>query len=234
MAQHVVDRFLRHAEAGGLGVGRELLRRVLGFEVRVQAGDARLAVEVRAQRRGKAEVVELRRAQAERELAHALERVLHGVDDLVDARARGELVARARDRFQLDLQRGERLTDVVVQVARQALALLLLHFEQAARQRAQPLVRNLELAVQALERLLGAQALGDVVDLHQPRGPPAPGDQVADAVDVDRLAGLLHVAEHAVVHVAGVGRRKSRNASSSSARRISFAVIARNSSREYS
>ena len=92
VAQHVVDRFLRDAEARGLGVGRELLRRVLGLEMRLQPGDARLAVEVRAQRRGEPEVVELRRPQAERELAHALERVLHGVDDLVDARAR----ARAR------------------------------------------------------------------------------------------------------------------------------------------
>ena len=64
----------------------------LGFEMRVQAGDARLAVEVRAQRGGQAEVVELRRAQAERELAHALERVLRGLD----ASRRRASAARAR------------------------------------------------------------------------------------------------------------------------------------------
>ena len=39
----------------------------------------------------------------QRQLAHALQRVLHGVDDLVDARARRELPARAREGLQLDL-----------------------------------------------------------------------------------------------------------------------------------
>ena len=201
--------------------------------MRLQAGDARLAVGVRAQRRGQPEVVELRRAQAERELAHALERVLHGIDDLVDARAQRRARRPGARATQLDLQRGERLTDVVVQIAREPLALLLLHLEQAPRQRAQALVRHLELAVQPLERLLRAQALGDVVDLHQARGAAAPGDEVADAVDVDRLAGLLGVAERAVVHRAAVSQEFAERPSSSG-RRMSQAVMARNSSREYS
>ena len=53
----------------------------------------------------------------------------------------------ARERLQLDLQRRERLADIVVQVARETPALLLLHLEQAARKRAQPLFGHLELAV---------------------------------------------------------------------------------------
>src|SRR3989454_12842319 len=87
---------------------------------------------MRAQRRPQAEVVQLRRAQAERELAHALERMADGLDAFLDARAR----------LQLDLQRGQRLADVVVQVARQAPALLLLHLEQPARQGAQARLRE--------------------------------------------------------------------------------------------
>ena len=209
MAQHVVDRLLRDAEARGLGVRRELLRRVLGLEVGLQPGDARLAVEVRAHRGGEAEIVQLRRPQAERKLAHALERVLHRVDALIDARARRRLAARAGDRLQLDLQRRERLANVVMQVAREAPALFLLHLEQAPRQRAQPLVRELELAVQALQRLLRAQPLGDVVDLHQARGAAAPRDEVTDAGDVDRLAALLQVAERAVLHVARLAAQEA-------------------------
>ena len=152
---------------------------------------------------------------------------------LVDARARGELVAGARERLQLDLQRGERLADVVVQVARQAPALLFLHFEQAARQRAQPLVRKLELAVQALERLLRAQALGDVVDVHQARGAPAPAPP----------GGRRRRCRSARRSSSGGGRRRSARrpprgagiaeASWSSGRRMSCAVMARNSSRVY-
>src|SRR6266480_1217895 len=69
---------------------------------------------------------------AERKLAHALERMADGLDAFLDARAR----------LQLDLQRGQRLADVVVQIARQAPALLLLHLEQPARQGAQALLRE--------------------------------------------------------------------------------------------
>src|SRR5205814_4549192 len=141
---------LRDAEARGLRLGSELVRSVLGVEVGGEAGDAALPVEVRAQRRLEAQVVELRGAQAERELAYTLERVLHRLDAFGDARAQRR-VAGELQRLELDLERGERLADVVVQVAREAPTLLLLHFQQPARERAQPLVRQLELAVHALE-----------------------------------------------------------------------------------
>src|SRR2546422_10414944 len=89
----------------------------------------------------RSEVVELRRAQAERKLAHALERMADGLDAFLDARAR----------FQLDLQRSQRLADVVVQITRQAPALLLLHPAQPARQGAQALLAEVQgqLAAQA-------------------------------------------------------------------------------------
>ena len=202
--------------------------------MRLQPGDARLAVDVRAQRRGEAEVVELRRAQAERELTHTLEHVLHGIDAFLDTRARRKLArTAARQRLELDFERRERLPHVVVQVAREAAALLFLHLEQAPRQRAQALVRELELAIQALERLLRAQALGDVVDLHQARRTAAPRDQVSHALDVDHLAGLFACRNTPCSTSPPSRRRKSRNGISSP-RLISEAVMARNSLREYS
>ena len=199
MAQHVVDRFLRHAEARGLGVGLDILRRLGGVEMRCQAGNASLAVEVRAQRGGEAQVIELRRAQAEGKLAHPLERVLHGLDALGNSHAQRR-IARALQRFELDFQRREHLADVVVQIARQAPALFFLHFQQPPGQRPQPLVGKLKLVIHPLERLLRAQPLGDVVDHDQPGAPPAPVHQVPDAVDVERLAILPRVAKNPAVH----------------------------------
>src|SRR2546426_1061069 len=183
---HVVDRLLRDAKASRLDVRRNFARRLGGFEVRRKTGERRLAVEMRAQRRPQAEVVELRRAQAERKLAHALERMADGLDAFLDARAR----------LQLDLQRGQRLADVVVQIARQAPALLLLHLEQPARQGAQALLRE-------FQGTLRAQPLGNVVDEDQARGAAAPAHQVADAFDIDRLAAPFHMAEHAAVYRPG-------------------------------
>jgi len=150
---HVVDGFLRDAKASRLDVRRDFARRLGRFKVRRETGERRLAVEMRAQRHRQAEVVELRRTQAERKLAHALERMADGLDAFLDARAR----------LQLDLQRGQRLPDVVVQIARQAPALLLLHLEQPARQGAQALLRE-------FQGMLRAQPLGDVVDEDQARG----------------------------------------------------------------
>src|SRR5258708_39913335 len=109
-----------------------------------------------------------------------------GLDTFLDARAR----------LQLDLQRSQRLADVVVQIARQAPALLLLHLEQPSRQGAQALLRE-------FQGMLRAQPLGDVVDEDQARGAAAPAHQVADAFDIDWLAAPLHVAEHAAGHRPG-------------------------------
>ena len=101
-----------------------------------------------------------------------------------------------RARLQLDLQRSQRLADVVVQIARQAPALLLLHLEQPARQSAQALLRE-------FQGMLRAQPLGDVVDEDQARRAAAPAHQIADAFDIDWLAAPFHVAEHAAVHRPG-------------------------------
>src|SRR5690606_28050032 len=83
------------------------------------------------------------RAQAERELAHALERVARGRDALVDLR-RDARRRHAGERLELDLERGQGLPDVVVQVAREATPLLLLHLEEPPRKGPQALLRLLE------------------------------------------------------------------------------------------
>lgn len=143
MAQHIVDRFLRHAKAGGLDLRGYELRRIVRLEARLEAADLRLEIQVRAQCRNQAEVVELQRPQAERELPHARERMrgrAHAFFDLGLQRS----FLRASERLELDLQRGQRLADIVVQIARQAAAFLLLHLEQATRQRAQAFLRKLQ------------------------------------------------------------------------------------------
>src|SRR5690349_23253301 len=61
-------------------------------------------------------------------------------------------------------------------------------------------MRVLELPIDALERLLRAHPLGNVVDHHEARAPPAPADQVAHAVDVDRLAVLACMAEDTAIN----------------------------------
>src|ERR1041385_2630836 len=95
VAQHVIDCFLRDAKTRRLRVRVELVRRLRGVEMGREAADAGLAIEMRAQRRCEAQIVELRRTQAERELAHALERLLDRHAALRDARAPRRLL-RAR------------------------------------------------------------------------------------------------------------------------------------------
>src|SRR5919198_5418825 len=85
--QHVVDCFLGDAEAGGLGVRLELVRRLRRIEMWRDSADAGLPIEVRAQRRRQAEIIELRRTEAQRQLPYALERVLNRLDAFGDARA---------------------------------------------------------------------------------------------------------------------------------------------------
>src|SRR5437868_13064307 len=66
-------------------------------------------------------------------------------------------------------------------------------------------MRMLELAVHALERLLRAYPLRDVVDHDEPGPPAAPADEVTDAVDLDRLAVLARMAEDAAINrIAGL------------------------------
>ena len=199
MPQHVIDCFLGNAKTGGLGIGVELVRRFCGVEMRGDAGDASLAIEVRAQRRGQTKIVQLRRTQAERELPDALQRLLHRLDALRHARAQRR-VACALQRLELYLERREYLADVVVQIARQAAAFFLLHFQQAAGEPAQPLVRELELAVHALERFLRTQPFGDVVKHYQARAAAAPAHEMRHGVDVERLAVLVLVSEDAAIY----------------------------------
>src|SRR6266513_2627066 len=113
-----------------------------------------------------------------------------GLDAFLDARAR----------LQLDLQRGQRLADVVVQIARQAPALLLLHLEQPARQGAQALLRE-------FQGMLRAQPLGDVVDEDQARGAAAPAHQVADAFETTSWREWLY--RRIAVSIAARKRRVS-------------------------
>src|SRR5439155_8302797 len=196
--QHVVDRLLSNAEARRLGFGLYILRRLGGVEMRGEARDARLPIEMRAQRGGEPEIVELRRPQAERKLPHPLQGVLDGVHALGDSRPERGLGG-SLQRLDLDFQRGQRLADIVVKIARQASALLFLDFEQASRQGAQPLMRVLELAVDPLQCLLRLQALRDVVDDDETGPAAAPADEMAHAVDVDRLAVLAHMAKNAAI-----------------------------------
>src|SRR4051812_12874962 len=114
---------------------------------------------MRAQRCDEAEVIELQGAQAQRELTHALQGMSHRADALRYGSGRAGLLT-PRKGLQLYFQRGQRLANVVVELARESPALVLLHLEKPTRQRAQPVLRS-------LERPLGCQmalALGALLE----------------------------------------------------------------------
>src|SRR5204863_9355210 len=63
VTQHVIDCLLGDAKTGGLGVGIKLVWRLRRIEMRRDTTDAGLPIEMRAQRRRQAKIIELRRTQ---------------------------------------------------------------------------------------------------------------------------------------------------------------------------
>ena len=121
---------------------------------------AGLRFQVGAQRGDQADLVEQRRPQVDRHLAHAGDQVVDQRDRVADAVGRRGPPARAPE-LQPQLERGQRLPQLVVQLVREEPALVLLRRLQPPVELPQPLVGDAQLA----QRLGGGARVGlDVAD----------------------------------------------------------------------
>ena len=194
---------------------RELVQASGDIELDVQAVARGEVAHVPLERRLETEIVEHARSQPEREVAHGAEQLSTRCFDSATAAPTGVSPggARALDSAELHPQRGEHLRDVIVQLARQVLALFLLRRDQLLRKLphlAFGLLRALALLVrppledaqpehgaqrhrEAEEHALPEQPMEVVVE----RGVP-PGDFGALRVEVGvvQLLDLLRDGQH--------------------------------------
>ena len=162
VACDVGERFLQHAEhCGRPRVGQVELARAQ-HQLARRAGALAEVLHQPFARGGEAEVVQHQRAQVGRDAARGgdggIEQLLHG-GELVRERARRRLEVLAQPPH-VDLQRRERLAQLVVQLARDAPLLLLAHRACREGEAADLLARGAQV-------LLGAHALGDVAQDHR-------------------------------------------------------------------
>ena len=85
--------------------------------MRLEAAYRRLAVEMQPHRGDEAEVIELHRAQAVRNLAHALQHELRRLDAVAYALLRLRVRDLARQRLEVEADARQDLADLVVQFA---------------------------------------------------------------------------------------------------------------------
>ena len=141
----------------------------------------------RDERGAQAEVVERLRAQPAHEVAHLLDAGARGASSERSS-ARSSSGARALERLELEHDAGQRLADLVVQLARHPPPLVLLRVERAARAVA-------ALALEPVEHVVEREAeLGDLGGLALELDPLA-GRERVDAAH--QRGQLLERAEHA-------------------------------------
>src|SRR5947209_2723574 len=144
----VGDRLLHHAEDGGLVLGREPLVETVPLAPDRDSLGAQVAIGVPVDRRAQAEIVEHRGAQVHDQAVDCVER---------RDRQLG-LVLEARLGAQLHHQRGQALAGVVVQLARDAAALVLLRGDQFAEELAHLRGAGGHARLQLVARLLQRRA----------------------------------------------------------------------------
>ncbi len=125
------------------------------------AGPRRQPVQVGAQRRFQSQQIEGRGPQIERQAAHLLDGPIHDLHAFLQARQAGGIHTRAEG-FEVQVNAGEHLADLVMQLAREVVPFLLLGLDQPPRQERQHLLVGLHLAVQAVALRLGALPLRDI------------------------------------------------------------------------
>ncbi len=131
----VAQRLLHDAEADGLDLYRRPRVGRRDSEGGAHPGALPVARHEEPQRPDQTKLVERRRAELEGERLHLLDHLLDGPHALGHARARGgrEL---ALDRLEVQRDGDERLPELVVQLAGERAALVLLLLQETARQRA--------------------------------------------------------------------------------------------------
>src|SRR5260221_1658221 len=140
------QRLLRDAKAGHLHGGRRPPPEVSDGQAERQSGAFRLVLHVPLQRLLEPELVEQRRAEGLSEIAHAGDGAVEQLD------AVGTIVLQS---VKVELESGEHLPEVIVELAGNPASLCLLRLDQLARQRLQLLRSSPQL-------LLGALALRDI------------------------------------------------------------------------
>lgn len=229
MADDVGERLLQQPEAHDRAALLGLEFAQSAIELERQPGARAFALGVPAQRGLQPHVVELRRAQVERQAAHLRERLLGGVDGRGQARYRRAGVQMRGHRLQVELDRGQRLADLVVQLVGHRAALGLLGVEHAQRHLAQARVGGAQglgrgalrgdvvhRTDQARRRGLGAAAAGRALE-HVAQAAVGMDDAVlqlhALAAVGERAVGLQQAPEVVGVHAGeqGVERILSRH-----------------------
>ena len=164
VALGVGERLLRHAVDGGLGVLPERLHVALGLHPHLDPGAGREALELRVDRGDEPVVVERRGAQLAREVEQLVHRLVHEpleLGHLLRVRGRGLL----GQRLEAQQDRRKRLVHLVVEVAGQPPALLLLRAHHELTRAAALLLHALEQAPERLGQpadLLGRALRGEV------------------------------------------------------------------------
>ena len=132
----VVQRLLHHAVDAGLVLFGQVLGHVFGDHLHPHAAALRDLARLPFERRDQSQIVQHRRPQQQRHVAHHADGAFHQLLDLVRLHRRRLHIARAdqcRKVRHLHQHAGERLSHFVVQFARDRAALLLLRLHQPRR-----------------------------------------------------------------------------------------------------
>ena len=139
---HVGERFLHDTIGRGLDVWRETpLSDASMLEVDANAACAEEPVEMPVKRGNEAQVVKHRRTQVEGHLAHEHDEVVDATAGFLED-AGGNVGGRAGAAIEVELQRGQFLANVVVQLARKVAALGFLDGDEAARKQFEAAARG--------------------------------------------------------------------------------------------
>src|SRR5581483_9187889 len=138
---HVRQRFLRHPETRRLQRRFQLPVEFAAVEPDAQSRPPRLLVRVPPQRRAQSQIIQHRWPQVQRQRAHLPQCPVHQPDAVQQPRRKLRRIRLPLHRLQIDLQRRQRLPDLVMQFPRNVPPLRLLQFQQPVRQRLQLLRR---------------------------------------------------------------------------------------------
>ncbi len=124
----------------------------------------RLSVQIPAESGGQTQIIEDRRPQVERQVADFLERVVGEIHGVGEVRARRVIRSTPRQALKADLQRGQVLADLVVQLPRDGAAFFFLSAEQLRGKLLKSLIgfgefrfKGLDLGDVAGDALIGGQ-----------------------------------------------------------------------------
>ena len=124
--QRIVHRLLDQAEHRHIHCRRDVDAAVRRIEFDAHTRAARQRLEMMVERGDQACLVEQRRPKSERDVARLADHAVDHVDRVLESLRDGGVGRDAAEHLQVDLGRGERLAELIVQFARNVAALLFL------------------------------------------------------------------------------------------------------------